>query len=91
MVILLLYDNGIEFLPPSMLSNLNATALMDGSFINSGDSAHGYRRHDTGIWQSVGVGGYREVRLNEARCDRRRVPPQAKHGMYACLQHAHTS
>ncbi|MBH0179789.1 MAG: hypothetical protein HP491_18495 [Nitrospira sp.] len=35
MAILLLYDNnGIEFLPPSTLSNLNATVGMDRSFID---------------------------------------------------------
>jgi hypothetical protein len=34
-MVILLYGNGIEFLPPSALSNLNATAVMDRSFIDS--------------------------------------------------------
>jgi len=37
MAILLLYDNGIEFLPPSTLSNPDATALIERSFTDSRD------------------------------------------------------
>jgi hypothetical protein len=37
MAILLLYDNGIDFLPPSPLSNLNATALIERAFTDSRD------------------------------------------------------
>ena len=57
--------------------------LTDRSFIDSCDSVHGDRMRDYGIRQSVGVGGYREVKLNEARCDSRRAPQQAKHVIYA--------
>ncbi len=36
---------------------------------------------DNGIRQLVGVGGYREVKLNEARCDSERVYRTLRNGL----------
>ncbi len=63
------------------LSNLNATMLIDRSPTDSHDSVHGDRMRDNGIRRSIGVGSYREMKLNEARCDSERVYRTLRDGL----------